>query len=660
MADEEIFEPRLGRIRAPAAKLPTSFRSRVLKATQRSGGFAPAGGGASKRLSPRGRGGGAARVISARGRRGANGRRVMVKARYIKLAGKGLKAAAAHLSYIRRDGVTREGAPGQMYGAETDGADARAFMDRSAADKVQFRFIVSPEDADQYPDLKPFIRRLMSQMEQDLGTRLDWVAVDHFNTGHPHTHIVIRGADENGRDLIISREYISHGLRDRAEALVDLDLGPVSEQELATRNHREISQARLTSIDLRLIRDADELGQVSVHSGIQEHHALRAGRLTKLREFGLAEEIAPGRWQLNPDIEPTLRRMGERGDIIKTLHYELQQRGMSHAIADSRIYAIDPGARSQARTIIGQVLKRGVIDGTTDRHYLLVDGTDGRVHFVDIGFGDRTEPLPERAVVRLDLKVPDVRPTDRTIAEVAKVNGGHYDIDAHLAYDPTATQPFAETHVRRLEAIRKLTAGVEREPDGRFKIGADYLDKALIYEQRQASRAPASIEQLSAMSLKDQTRWRGLTWLDQELSADSGAMADAGFGAEVKAALRARQQWLVEQGLAELDGSGQFKPDPALRDVLRRQELRAAGDKISRASGLVYRETRPGDQIDGTLRQSVTLGAGRFAVVERARDFTLVPWRPTLEGHIGKAISGLMREQGVNWSIGRKRGPTIE
>src|SRR3546814_15211843 len=88
------------------------------------------------------------------------------------------------------------------------------------------RLIVSAEDGAEYPDLKPYIRRLMAQAEQDMGTKLDWVAVDHFNTERPHTHIVLRGIDDRGDNLIIAREYISHGLRERASELVTLDLGP--------------------------------------------------------------------------------------------------------------------------------------------------------------------------------------------------------------------------------------------------------------------------------------------------------------------------------------------------------------------------------------------------------------------------------------------------
>jgi type IV secretory pathway VirD2 relaxase len=105
-----------------------------------------------------------------------------VKIRPASLGTYGLPTARAHLRYIQRDGVTREGAPGELYGRDTDHADGRDFLERCGNDDRQFRVIVSAEDGAEYSDLKPYIRRLMAQVEEDLGTRLDWVAVDHFNT----------------------------------------------------------------------------------------------------------------------------------------------------------------------------------------------------------------------------------------------------------------------------------------------------------------------------------------------------------------------------------------------------------------------------------------------------------------------------------------------
>jgi type IV secretory pathway VirD2 relaxase len=119
-------------------------------------------------------------------------RRVAVKARIVRLKRSG-KGADAHLRYLQRDGTDREGERGRLYGPEADAADGKEFVERGRDDRHQFRFIVAPEDGDRLADLRGFTRDVMRQMEEDLGTRLDWVAVDHFNTGHPHSHVVVRG-----------------------------------------------------------------------------------------------------------------------------------------------------------------------------------------------------------------------------------------------------------------------------------------------------------------------------------------------------------------------------------------------------------------------------------------------------------------------------------
>src|SRR3989337_2081786 len=151
----------------------------------------------------------------------------------------------------------RDGQRGQLYGAQVDKVDGKVFLDRQSGDRHQFRFIVSPEDGAEYDDLKPLTRRLMARMEEDLGTKLDWVAVDHYNTGHPHTHILLRGRDEQGKDLIIARDYVTTGMRERAAEIVSLDFGPRSDFEIKDRLRREVEQERLTSIDRRLIREMD-------------------------------------------------------------------------------------------------------------------------------------------------------------------------------------------------------------------------------------------------------------------------------------------------------------------------------------------------------------------------------------------------------------------
>ncbi|WP_191555618.1 relaxase/mobilization nuclease RlxS [Brevundimonas aurantiaca] len=654
MPVDDDFEPRLGRLRSQGQARGKSFVGQVMKAANLARGGRAAGPGRRGFTGARiGRGSGVGRVLASRdGFAAFRQRRVIIKSRIVRLDGaKGLNPARAHLRYIQRDGVTREGDPGRLYGAEEDKADGRAFLDRQSGDRHQFRFIVSAEDGADYEDLKPLTRRLMAQMEQDLGTNLDWVAVDHFNTGHPHTHIIVRGKDETGKDLIIAREYLTQGMRERAAELVSLDLGPRTDVEIADRLRAETGQERLTSLDRRLTREMDEAGIVAAVDRAPFQQALRAGRLQTLGRLGLAQELGGGCWRLEPGFDETLKRMGERGDIIRTMQRAFTAHGIERPGLDAAI--ADPASMTP---LVGQVVERGLSDELNDRHYVIVDATDGQVHYVDIGRGEATDALPAGAVVRITPKRIEARAVDHTVAAVAEAHGGRYSIDIHLRHDPSATEPYAETHVRRLEAMRKLTGAVEREPDGRWVVAPDHLARAAAFEEEQVRATPVIVDTLSSLPLDRQAGHDGATWLDRELvSAQPEPLRDTGFGAEVSAAKALRQRWLVDQDLAE-EEQGRVVYCANLLNRLRQRELSRVAGKLSDELGLTYVETRSGDRVDGVYRRPVELASGRYALVEKSREFTLVPWRPVLDRHLDQSVSGVMKGDGINWRIGRGRG----
>lgn len=392
MANDDDFEPRLGRLRDLGRGRGKSYLSRILRSAMlASGGTfgrAPRRTGFTGARS--GRAAGVAPVLAARDHLAAyRARRVIVKFSLPRLSGKGIATARAHMRYIQRDGVTPVGAPGQLYDAGSDQADGRASVDRAEAaqDSRQSRFIVSPEDGAEYDDLNPLIRRLMTQMEADLDTRLDWVAVDHHNTGHPHTHVIVRGRDDQGQDLVIAKDYLTPGLRERAAELVSLDLGPHTDNEIEGRLFREVDQERLTSLDRALLRGVEEDGLVSPRHADPRLYTARARRLQTLARLGLAQDGAPTRWRLVDGLEDTLRRMGERGDIQKTLYPALAENGVERASGDRVIY--EPSAAG-ARPLVGRVVARGLSDELKDHHYLVVDGLDGRAHYVELGRGRRS------------------------------------------------------------------------------------------------------------------------------------------------------------------------------------------------------------------------------------------------------------------------------
>jgi type IV secretory pathway VirD2 relaxase len=659
MQFDDEFDPKLGRIRARGGRVRSRYLSEIARSVGRAGGRP----GASRRKfggSRSGRGAGVGRVLGARDRYAAfRQRRVVVKTRLIKLGGRGLKGAQAHLRYLQRDGVTREGLPGNLYDATQDRVDGKSFLEGCDSDRHQFRFIVAAEDAVEYEDLKEFTRRLMEQAEQDLGSKLDWIAVDHYNTGHPHTHIVLRGKDERGNDLVIARDYLSHGMRERAAEIVTLDLGPRTDHEISARLRAEVDQERFTSLDRSLLREADQNGVVrsGIVAGDSFKQTLRVGRLQKLGRLGLAEEKAPGQWKLAEDLEPVLRRMSERGDIIKAIHRELTREGLTRLPSDYVIY--DPAEPRPGR-LVGRVLARGLSDELDDRHYLIVDGADGKTHYVEIGKGGETEAIPAGAIVAIEPKSTSPRPADRTVAEIAATNGGRYSIDIHLNHDPGASEAFAETHVRRLEAMRRAGFSVERTPDGTWVLGPDHLDQAAHFERMQAQTTPVRVETLSNLPLGLQVGAEGATWLDRELiGASQTAIAGVGFGRDIREALVRRQQWLIEQDLARQE-QDRIVYRANMLGLLQRSELVRVGGQLSNEFGLPYAEAQPGDRIAGVYRRRLDLASGRFALIEKSREFTLVPWRPVLERNLGKQVSGIMRGDSISWIIGRRRsGPLI-
>ena len=655
--DADDFEPRLGKMRSTSGKKARKYLGRLLAAGIAAAGGARAGrkGFDGSRIS---RGTAAGRLLASRGTGDRfAARRVIVKTRLVRLGGKGLDAARAHLKYIQRDGVTREGEPGQLYGPEEDVADGKDFLDRAAGDRHQFRFIVSAEEGDLYADLKPVVRRLMAQMEADLGTRLDWVAVDHFNTGHPHSHIMLRGRDDRGKDLIIARDYIAHGLRTRASEIVTLDLGPRTQLEIETRMRRDVDAERLTDTDRQLLREAERHPLVMAKDRDPVVQSLRAGRLQKLGAMGLADEIAPGQWRLAGTMRETLVGLGERGDIIRTMQRELTARSRAAAPADR---AIHDGSAPLTEALVGRLVARGLDDELADRHYMIVDGIDGRSHYVAIGKGDSVESLPEGSVVRIVPAVAAISQADRTIIAVAAANDGRYDVAVHRQFDPGASPAFIETHIRRLEAMRRQGGLVEREADGRWTIAPDHADRAAAYAAALARERPVAVELLSPVPVERLARAEAVTWLDREVTSGRVLPArDKGFGGEVRSAVALRQQWLIDEELADASGEGIAYRAGALAALQRRELLRLARG-LSAELDKSFVEARESARVEGMLTRRIDAVGGRYALVEKAKQFTLVPWKPVLDRHVGKDIGGVVRESGISWTIGRSRGgPTI-
>ena len=217
-----------------------------------------------------------------------------------------------------------------------------------------------------------------------------------FNTGHPHTHIVIRGRDDQGRDLVMARDYIAHGVRARAQGLITLELGPETDLERVQKLFNETAQERLTRLDRSLLARAKD-GILVITTG-EEHdpvqQTLKVGRLKTLERLGLAQERQQGVWQLDRKLESKLRRLGERADKFRTMQQVLKELDIDRGAAAMALFERGP----RKVPLVGKVVGVGMVDEITDRTWVVVDAVDGRVHYADLG---RLKPadVPQRGML---------------------------------------------------------------------------------------------------------------------------------------------------------------------------------------------------------------------------------------------------------------------
>jgi type IV secretory pathway VirD2 relaxase len=425
-------------------------------------------------------------------------------------------------------------------------------------------------------DLRAFTRELMADAERDLSTKLDWVAVDHWNTDNPHVHVLIRGRADDGRDLVVSRDYISRGFRARAEERATLELGLRSDQEIRSALEKEVEAERWTNLD-RALRNAtdDGAGIANLRPRTSENdpelRRLMVGRVAKLERLGLAEQIEPGCWTLKSGLEDTLRDLSIRGDIIKTMHRAMGGVDREPDVSGFALHGDEP-----ADVVLGRLVERGLHDELKGSAYAIVEGIDGRTHHI---------------------RFTDIEMTGDA-APGAIVEARSYD-----------------------------------DVQGRKRL---------------------SLATRSDLSIEAQVTAPGATWIDRQLLARDSIAASSGFGSEVREAMDRRVDYLASEGLARRQGARViFARD--LLNALRRRELDATVATLSAETGLVHNPSSEGERIVGIYRQRVTLASGRFAMIDDGLGFQLVPWRPALEQHLDRQVSGIAASGGgVIWSFGRK------
>jgi hypothetical protein len=358
--------------------------------------------------------------------------------------------------------------------------------------------------------------------------------------------------------------------------------------------------------------------------------------------MALAERTDANRWRLSPHMTKVLTDLGEREDAQRLVRVAL--RGARREVV------LDP---APTHSIVGRLAAKGLLDELHDVGYLVVDGMDGRAHFVRVGAGFDLESVPLGGIVEVR-PAGQARMVDRQIQKLA-VNGIYRSAD-HRALanrtgdaDPETT---IEIHKRRLEALARGGV-VERVADGVWRVPEDMVERAQQFDRERSG--PVVVDVRSRLALDRQVRAVGATWLDAQLLRPAQRGPVVGFAEEVRQVIRQRAAFLVEIGLAEHRGD-RIVVAKNLLSNLRARDVADSGRRIQEETGRAFRAVSEGQRVTGIYARAVQLASGRYAMLQDGDAFSLVPWKPMLEERLGQRLSAIVRDGRVDWTLSRQRG----
>ena len=562
------------------------------------------------------------------------GQRVVVKINPVKNKTKGVGVGAGsgganlyhHVRYISRSGAGEDGEKAVLFDRENEGLDGKEFFELCKNDRHHFRMIISPENGHDIEDFRGYVRQYMGHVEKDLGTKIEWVGAVHYDTDDVHAHVIMRGVDERNRDLVIGRDYISAGLRLRAQEVATDILGERSLDELQKSQEKEVDACRVTSLDRFIDNQVDENKQIDVrlanNFGKNAHYEeLIKGRLRYLETAGLAIEHPPGVYQLDEGYQDVLYKISTKNDVIKKLRPQI-----GPSAENVQVYSINAG---EGRMIEGYVLSKGAADEITDRKYLVAQDMVGETHYVPIGENYKYDMVREGSLIRVRPGEKSSGKADYNINLIARQNDGIYSPEKHLAYiekdqnfiAEEDRQDYIDAHIKRLETL-ELNDVVEPLDKGQYRIPDDVIAKGAEVtkeiNEREKKRFYPFIDVLSEQPLEKVVKASKKTWLDKELfkrSINKSGLEQ--YDEKVSKALEARKDWLIKKDLGLIQSNGDFALRKDTLHKLDSMEVVNAGEQIAKARNIEFSRTKVREGESYIYVGQTKLESGHWAVVTK-------------------------------------------
>ena len=449
--------------------------------------------------------------------------RVVVKAHFKKHSSGSAGAGnlRGHLGYITRSGAgIDEEKPvlfGNVGGAEID-LSRSDFYNKCKDDRHHFRLIISPENGHEIADFEGYVSTVMGLVERDLRTKLEWVSAVHHDTDHVHAHVVLRGVNDGGKDLVIAPDYISRGIRGRASEVATKIIGERSLADLQRGMEEEVNALRVTSLDHFIERrgtDIEVQGENSVELkvnvrdlGRNVHDAFHGDLVRKRLEFltttSMARNVSRDIYHVRKDFKDELRLTSEKHDVIKQLYRSMpdEEQGVS-------IYKVGEHENDIVR---GSIEKIAHMNELTDHKYMVVRDDKEELHYVPLSDNERNGSLQEGAVVEISVGMNSAEKADRNLLKVASLNDGVYTRDAHISHVEKSMkfiktpESYVDYHELRLKALVK-SGIVDELDDGRYGVPKDVVERGIDLtaelDAKSRKRQYAQVTSLSVSPIKD-------------------------------------------------------------------------------------------------------------------------------------------------------------
>ena len=282
----------------------------------------------------------------------------------------------AHGRYLARESATQRAAQRQGgFGDVQDKLDVAKLLDewQRAGDPRLWKIILSAEFGEKL-DMQKLARGVMAQVEKEIGAGVEWVAMAHYNTGHPHVHVAMRGIDRHGREVRLPKEFVKQGIRKIAEDWCTEELGYRTRAQALEAQRREVNETRYTALD-RVIARADSRTGEGTHfpitcQGGRGGAQFVVARLAVLEGMGLARRLSADGWEVRRNFGTVLRGMQKMADRQRTL-------ALGGVLRSDERLPIQPLDLRAVDCVEGRILVHG--EEENGRSYMMLESTEGKV-----------------------------------------------------------------------------------------------------------------------------------------------------------------------------------------------------------------------------------------------------------------------------------------